>query len=123
MFNERHNMFLVWEFCSSALWAKNDHNAPHLIKQAAGSFTAVWVFHIMSAQMVLLPATTIPLSSAAHFKVWLFYSNNSLKNCSLWQKRQLTWDGHLWESIMMFSKGCKKMIIGSLEQYGNFTFK
>lgn len=84
MFNERHTTLPVWEFCSSALWTKNDHNVPHLIKQAAGSFTAVWMFHTMSAQMVLLPTTTIPVSAAAHFKVWPFYSNSSPKHYFLW---------------------------------------
>lgn len=79
MFDERHTMMPIWQFCSSASWTKNDHNVLHLIKQAAGSFTAVWMFLTMSAQMVILETMTTPLSWAARFKVWPFYSNNSLK--------------------------------------------
>lgn len=81
MFNERHAILSVWESCSSAAWTKT---APHLIKQAAGYFTAVLMFHTISAQMVILLTMTVPLSSAACFKVWPAYSNNFLKHYFLW---------------------------------------
>lgn len=76
MFNERHAILFVWESYSSAAWTKNDYYVPHLIKQAAGSFTAVWMFHTISAQMLLLVTMTVLLSSAACFKVRPSYSNN-----------------------------------------------
>lgn len=84
MFNERHAILSVWESCSSAAWTKNDHNAPYLIKQAAGSFTAVWMFQTILAQMVLLLTMTVLLALEACSKVWPALSNNSLKHYFLW---------------------------------------
>ena len=84
MFNERHAFLSIWETCSSAARTKNDLNVPHLIKQAARSFTATWMFHTISTQMVLLLTMTVLLSSAASFKVWPAYSNNPVKQDFWW---------------------------------------